>query len=312
MDERTATSSPISFLDHLRASAAAPAPEAALSVQKSKQIKADLEHALLDWIGPGVSVELDGQELAAAAGWLSRLDATAAVLMQPCEDGAGSAAVLALERRTAILMTTAQFGGASMLGLTDTGRALTDIEQGLLTALGAAVLPSVHTAAQGDAALVKLFDPKTASASFRSETMLTIFDFSVLLGGLRMSLLLALPAGATQSDHTGGKENTAWKSAIGSELMRSRIRLEAVVDVLAMPLSHLNTLKPDDIIPIPKGGLGRTQLVSRGETLLTGSLGKLAGAYTVRVTSPVTAKAGPLHKLMRSASAKANSKSETR
>jgi Type III flagellar switch regulator (C-ring) FliN C-term len=314
MDEQTATKAPLSFLDHLRASAAAPAPapETALSVQKCKQIKAALERALLECFGPGVSVELDGQELVAAAGWLSRLDAAAAVLMQRDEGGAGDMAALALERRTAILMTTAQFGGVSMLGLTDTGRALTDIEQSLLTALGAAVLPSVHSAAQSDAVPVKLFDPQTASALFRGEAMLTVFDFSVLLGGVRMSLLLALPAGTAQSDHVGGKENIAWKSAIGSELTRSRMRLEAVVDILALPLSNLHALRPGDIIPIPEGGLGRTLLVSRGETLLTGRLGKLAGAYTVRVTSPVAAEASPLHSLMRSAGVKANSKSETR
>jgi hypothetical protein len=313
MIEPTAT--PLSFLDHVRASAAAPAPAPAIAAQKSKQISSAVERALLDCLGPGLSIELTGQQLVSSADWFSGLDAAAAVLAQPGEDGAGELALLALERRAVILMTTSQFGGASMLGLTDTGRPLTDIEQGFLAELGAALFACVRAPANSSAPPVQLLEPQAASALIQSDAMLTIFEFSILLGDIRLGFVLALAAGPAQADQGPAKkkaENTAWKSAVGSELTRSRVTLEAVVDLAALPLSRLRILLPGDIIPIPEGGLGRTSLVSRGETLLTGRLGKLAGAYTVRVTSAVCARPNPLRGAMSAAGAKTKLQSETR
>ncbi len=313
MVESTAT--PLSFLDHLRASAAIPAAEPAIAAQKSKQISSAVERALLDCLGASLSLELAGQRLVSSTDWFSGLDAATAVLAQPGEEGLNEVALLTLDRRAAILLTTSQFGGSSMLGLTDTGRPLTDIEQGFLTEFGAALFASVSPSANGNVSPVQLLEPQAASAFIQNEVMLTAFEFSILLGEIRIGLVLALPAGPAMADHGPANEkaeNTAWKSAVGSELTRSRVKLEAVVDLAALPLSRLRILLPGDIIPVPEGALGKTLLISRGETLLTGRLGKLAGAYTVRVTSVVSAKPSPLHNLMSAAGAKTNLQSETR
>jgi flagellar motor switch protein FliM len=286
------SSAPLTFLDHLRASAKAAPPDPAPAAGNSKQLANAVQRALLDCIGPGLEFEVGAQQLVLATDWTPSLDASACVLAQTIEDDPGQTALILFDRRTAILLATAQFGGASMLGLTDTGRPLSTIEQEYLVEFGAALLSAINSGSQRDTP-VRLIDPQASAGLLPPASMLTLFDFTLTLNDVRLNFAIAAPAEVSPSETVApvrSQADSAWKSAIGSELTRSKVRLEATVNLAPLTLSRLRVLIPGDIIPIPEGGLGRTTLVSRGEALLTGRLGKFGGSYTVRVTSIASPK----------------------
>jgi flagellar motor switch protein FliM len=287
---------PLTFLDHLRASAKPATPEPALAAGKSKQLSNTVQRALLECLGPGLEFEAGAQQLLPVTDWLSSLDASSCVIAQSVEDKPDETALITFDRRTAILLATAQFGGASMLGLTDTGRTVSAIEQEYLTEFGAALFPAIKAGSSGDMP-VRYIEPQAAATILPPDCALTVFDFAVKLNDVRLNFVLVTPAEAAQAKSSAPAQTqseSAWKSAIGSELTRSKVRLEAVVELTPLTLSRLRVLLPGDIIPIPEGSLGKTALVSRGETLLTGRLGKFGGSYTVRVTSTASEKATPL------------------
>jgi flagellar motor switch protein FliM len=290
------SSAPLTFLDHLRASAKPALPEAPLAAGKSKLLANTVQRALLECLGPAHAFEAGTQQILSVADWFSGLDASSCVIAQSVEDKPAETALITFDRRTAILLATAQFGGASMLGLTDTGRALSAIEQEFLVEFSAALFLAIKPAAPSDA-LVRFIEPQTAATILPPDAMLTVFDVAVTLNDVRLDLALISPADPAQTvsiEPIQPQCGSAWKSAIGSELTRSKVRLEAVVDLAPLTLSRLRVLIPGDIIPIPEGGLSRTALVSRGEALLTGRLGKFGGSYTVRVTSTASEKSTPL------------------
>jgi flagellar motor switch protein FliM len=290
------SSAPLTFLDHLRASAKPAPPDPAPVAGNSKQLANAAQRALLDCIGPGLEFEAGAQQLVLATDWISSLDASVCLLAQATEDDPSQTAMILFDRRTAILLATAQFGGASMLGLTDTGRSLSNIEQEYLVEFGAALLSAINSGSQRDTP-VRLIDPHASAGFLPPASMLTLFDFTVTLNGVRLNFAFAAPAEVSSGASVApvhSQAGSAWKSAIGSELTRSKVRLEATVDLAPLTLSRLRVLIPGDIIPIPEGSLGRTSLISRGETLLTGRLGKFGGSYTVRVTSTASPKPTPL------------------
>jgi flagellar motor switch protein FliM len=289
-------SAPLTFLDHLRACSRAAVPEPTLDAGKSKQIANSVQRGLLECLGPDLAFEAGLQSSASAAEWLSGLEANTCILLRSVEDRPAETMLIAFDRRTAILLATAQFGGASMLGLTDTGRALSAIEQEYLVEFGAMFLPAIKSGSQSDAQ-VQFIDPQAAAAVPPPDSLLTLFDFVVTLNSVRLNFTLVTPVEAVQTAstaHTRAQPDSAWKDAISAELTRSNVRLEAVVNLAPITLSRLRVLIAGDIIPIPEGSLGRTALVSRGETLLMGRLGKFGGSYTVRVTSTSSTKATPL------------------
>jgi flagellar motor switch protein FliM len=289
-------SAPVTFLDHLRASAKPALPDPAPAAGNSKQLATAVQSALLECMGPGLEFEAGAQQLILAADWTLSLDASACVLAQTIEDDPGQTALILFDRRTAILLATAQFGGASMLGLTDTGRQLSTIEQEYLVEFGTSLLCAINAGPQRDAP-ARLIDPQASAGILPPACLLTHFDFTVTLNDVRLNFAFAAPAevfpGASVAP-VHSQADSAWKSAIGSELTRSKVRLEATVDLAPLTLSRLRVLIPGDIIPIPEGSLGRTSLISRGETLLMGRLGKFGGSYTVRVTSTASPKSTPL------------------
>jgi flagellar motor switch protein FliM len=287
---------PITFLDHLRANAKPALNEPAPDAGKSKQLANAVQRGLLDCLGPDIAFEAGSQQLSSVADWLAGLDASACIIAQSVEDALDQTALITLDRRSAILLATAQFGGASMLGLTDTGRALSAIEQEYLAEFGAALLAAIKGGSPSDAQ-VRLIDAQSATGILPFNSMLTLFDFAATLNDMPLKFVLVTPAEAVQRapvTATHAQPDSAWKSAISSELTRSNVRLEAIVNLAPLTLSRLRILIPGDIIPIPEGSLGRTALVSRGETLLTGRLGKFGGSYTVRVTSTAPEKSTPL------------------
>jgi flagellar motor switch protein FliM len=289
-------SAPLTFLDHLRASAKPASPEPTLAAGNSKQLASAVQRGLLECLGPDLEFEAGSQQLSSVADWVSSRDASAYLIARFAEENPEETALILLDRRTAILLATAQFGGASMLGLTDTGRALSAIEQEYLVEFGTALLAAIRERTPGDTQ-VRLIDAKASAALLPKDAMLSLFDFAVSVNDVQINFTLVTPAETSQGMSmapTQPQSDSAWKSAISSELTRSNVRLEAVVNLAPITLSRLRVLIPGDIIPIPEGSLGRTALVSRGETLLTGRLGKFGGSYTVRVTSTSSGKATPL------------------
>jgi flagellar motor switch protein FliM len=287
---------PVTFLDHLRSSAKPASSEPVLDMGKSRQLANTVQRAFMESLDPGLEFDAGAQQLSSVSDWTSSLDTNTCILAHSIEDKPGETTLITFDRRTAIFLSTVQFGGASMLGLTDTGRALSGIEEDYLAEFGAALLPAIRTSPLSDAQ-VRLIDPQSAKAILPPDCMLTLFSFGIRLEGTQLNFVLLRPAEAAPNLSAAPaprQADSAWKSAISSELTRSNIRLEAIVDLAPLTLSRLRVLIPGDIIPIPEGNLGRTALVSRGETMLTGRLGKFGGSYTVRVTSTASEKSTPL------------------
>lgn len=287
---------PVSFLDHLRQSAKSALSEPSPVTGNSRQLSTAVQRALQECLGSDLEFKSGTQQILSVPDWISSLDSGACLIAHCVEEQSDETALIAFDRRTAILLATFQFGGASMLGLTDTGRALSAIEQEYLIEFGKSLFPTIRTDASGSAS-VNFVEPQTAAANLPLDCMLTCFDFTIGLNDIRLNFVLATSAQTALSKAAAPDQtqaDSAWKSAISSELTRSNVRLEAVVDLAPLTLSRLRMLIPGDIIAIPEGALGRTALVSRGETLLTGRLGKFGGSYTVRITSAASSKTTPL------------------
>lgn len=87
----------------------------------------------------------------------------------------------------------------------------------------------------------------------------------------------------------GERNGPDWGARLGEELMRSSVRLDAVMPLSKLSLGQIASLRPGSVIAIDEAAQSNAVLSARKKPLFVCEFGKLGENYTVRVRHPYDA-----------------------
>jgi flagellar motor switch protein FliM len=92
-----------------------------------------------------------------------------------------------------------------------------------------------------------------------------------------------------RGDALASSANADFGAKFGEEVMRSSVRLEAVMPLTKLTLGQIASLREGQVIAIDAGAQSSALLSARNNTLFVCEFGKLGQSYTVRVSRPYDA-----------------------
>lgn len=92
-----------------------------------------------------------------------------------------------------------------------------------------------------------------------------------------------------RGDAVASSANADFAAKFGEEVMRSSVRLEAVMPLTTLTLGQIASLREGQVIAIDAGAQSSALLSARNNTLFVCEFGKLGQSYTVRVSRPYDA-----------------------
>lgn len=263
------------------------APDNSAQVKLGKSVLASLASAIHISLADTINVGLSDQKAGRLTDWLAALDPKKLVILYSRSGDDASPLAMAIDARTVSLLTHAAFGGDPVLGQPRADETISGIETGFLSALRDIISPVML-----EFGIAGPFSCRSAEAGAIDHSELangdvTIVTFSILVGTTPGQMQLLLPSaspGSSEVRHGAAQQSSSWKTHLSEELGRSKLRVEAVLDLATHTLSRLKTLQVGDVLAIPEGSMSRSTLFARGEPIFTGKLGRLGDSYSIRIS----------------------------
>lgn len=238
-----------------------------------------------------IEIELTGQQQMPLQNWLRTIERDHWIIAAPQTEGDPSPVTLVLESAAVSNLTSLAFGGQEPAPAGDGGRELTGLEFEFLPVLADMLLHAVSELARAPLLKPILCIAGRFDASSVSNAAAAVFEFKLSLEAMAWPLWIACVEVVADAPAESEK-SASWKTHLSEEIGRSRLTVEAVVDLYPQTLAKLKSLRSGDVIAIPEGNLGQCALKARGEPVFSGKLGRQGDLYSFRVCAPARKSGG--------------------
>jgi flagellar motor switch protein FliM len=269
-----------------------------------KPMLAKLDASLKAGLSGKIRVELADHESLPMQSWLKSLGEEHWIIAVPQKEGDPNPVIFALEAAAVSNLTSLAFGAEEQASPGQSGRDLTSLEIEFLPVLADMFLPAVHELGRIHHLQPSFCRADRFDAATVSNAAAAVFQFKLSLGAMVWPLRIASysedamrPGGA--HGPSSSEKATSWKTHLGEEIGRSRLSVEAVVDLHPHTLARLKALRAGDVIPIPEGNLGNCALKARGEPIYSGRLGRQADVYSFRISAPLQKGGGLVDRIVK-------------
>jgi flagellar motor switch protein FliM len=238
-----------------------------------------------------IEIELTGQEQMPLQDWLKTIGKEDWIIAVPQREGDPNPVLLALETAAVSNLTSLAFGGQEPASAGHIGKELTGLEFEFLPILADMFLSALLEPGRAPPQKPIICSAGTFEASSVSNAAAAVFLFSLSLETMTWPFRIAWVPEIADAP-AGSEKSTSWRTHLSGEIGRSRLSVEAVVDLYPQTLAKLQSLRAGDIIAIPEGNLGQCALKARGEPVYSGRLGRQGDVYSFKVCATARKSGG--------------------
>jgi flagellar motor switch protein FliM len=265
---------------------AAPGPSKAGKAMLSK-----LNASMKAGLSSKIEIALTGHEQMPLQDWLNTSGKVDWIIAAPQREGDPNPILVVLETAAVSSLTSVAFGGQEPASEGHSGKELTGLEFAFMPILADMFLAALLEPARAPLLKPIICSAATFDASSVSSAAAAVFQFSLSLGTMTWPFRIACVPEIADAQ-AGSEKSTSWKTHLSGEIGRSRLSVEAVVDLFPQTLAKLQSLRAGDVIAIPEGNLGQCALKARGEPVYSGRLGRQGDVYSFRVCAPARRSGG--------------------
>jgi Type III flagellar switch regulator (C-ring) FliN C-term len=268
-----------------------------------KAVLATLNASLKSGLSGKIGIELAEPESVPMHTWLKSLGEDDWIIAAPQREGDPNPVLFTLEGAAVSAFTSVAFGGGEPAAAGQARGNLTGIETDFLSVLADMFLPAALELAGAPLVKPVFFRADRFDASSVSSAAAAVFRFTLSLGARAWPLRIASfyeGAARPAADRPSRPETSvSWKSHLSEEIGRSRLSVEAVMDLHPQTLAKLKSLRAGDVIPIPEGNLRNCALRARGEPIYSGGLGRQGDVYSFRISAQARKRGGLMDSIVK-------------